>query len=154
MKAEIVTLRLRLVGHTLPGRRFSCYEPVYLGVQRGAEVVDLVAGDASAALFDLTVGAVRRDGALDFRGPYVHGKPGDRFLYLSWGTLTPDGKFAMFRRAKLRLADIPAAEIERALAGDLMLEGTLGLTSDRGGPLCAAVRPPRIAWRTSPAVPA
>ena len=153
MKPVIATLRLRLVGHSLPGRRFSCYEPVVLGVQRGREVVDLVAGDAGAAVFALTVEAVLRDGALDFRGPYAHGKPGDRFLYLSWGTLAPDGRFAMFRRAKLRLADIPAAAIERALAGDVMLEGTLGLTSDRGGPLCAAVRPPRIAWRTSPAMP-
>ncbi|HZQ35083.1 MAG TPA: DUF5990 family protein [Dehalococcoidia bacterium] len=141
------TLRLRLVGHSLPGRRFACYEPVYLGVQRGRDVVDLVPGDATTAVFDLTAEAAVWTGGRDFRGPFMHGKPGDRFIYLSWGTLAPDGRFEMFRRAKLRLADIPAAQIEQALAGDLVLEGTLGLTSDRGGPLCAAVRPPRIVWR-------
>jgi hypothetical protein len=30
------------------------------------------------------------------------------------------------------------------------LPGLLDLTDERGGPLCAAVRPPRVQWRVSP----
>ena len=43
------------------------------------------------------------DGALDFKGPAVHGKRGERFLYLTWGNVASDGSFTMFRRAKLML---------------------------------------------------
>ena len=39
----------------------------------------------------------------DFRGPAVQGKRGERFLYLTWGDVGPDGEFEMFRRAKLML---------------------------------------------------
>lgn len=150
----MTALQLRIVGHDLPGRRFACYEPEYVGVQRGREIVDLVPGDAGEAVFELTVDLVVREGGeLDFRGPYVHGKRGDRFLYLSWGVLGPDGRFEMFRRAKLRFGDVPAAQIEQALASGAVLEGALGLTGGRGGPLCAAVHPPHIAWRSSLAAP-
>ncbi len=151
----MTALNLRIVGHTLPGLRFHECEPVYLGVQRGSDVVYLTPGDAGEAVFEMTVEAVRRDdGDLDFRGPFVHGKRGDRFLYLSWGVLGPDGRFAMFRRAKLRFSDIAAPDIDRALATGDTLAGALSLTGDRGGPLCAAVRPPRIRWRVASAPPA
>ena len=43
------------------------------------------------------------EGAIDFGGPFVHGRKGERFLYLSWGAVDPD--FEMFRRAKLVFAD-------------------------------------------------
>ena len=33
----------------------------------------------------------------DFRGPAVQGKRGERFLYLTWGDVGPDGEFEMFR---------------------------------------------------------
>lgn len=142
------TLQLRIVGHTLPGRRFSCYEPVYVGVQRGRDVVQLAAGDASEAVFELTVDAAPRpEGDLDFRGPFVHGARGDRFLYLSWGTLGAGGEFTMFRRAKIRFSEIPAALLEHALLTGETLDAGLRLTGDRGGPLCAAVRPPQIRWQ-------
>jgi len=61
-----------------------------------------VPGDAPEAVFTFTIDAVTGDdGQIDFRGPFVHGKRGARFLYLSWGERFPDGRLQMFRRAKL-----------------------------------------------------
>ncbi len=60
----------------------------------------------------LDVDVVRgRDGALDFRGPAVHGRPGDRFLYLTSGRVH-DGTFDMFRRAKLMLSAVSASRVD------------------------------------------
>jgi hypothetical protein len=76
----------RCVG--LPGIAKPCYEAIYVGVQRKRDVVDLVPGDAPEACWDLQIEvAPGRDGSLDFRGPWVHGKPGERFLYL-WFLIT------------------------------------------------------------------
>ena len=113
-------------GVNLPGR--SCgaaegYDNVHVGVQRGKEVVELHSGDAASARwgFEL-VDRDLPDGTVDFGGPFVQGRRGDRFVYLSWGTVDGDGGFTMFRRAKLMLAAVD------------------------GTPRCAAVRPPGIDW--------
>jgi len=150
-KANRAALELRIVGRRLPGLRFCEREPVYVGVQRQrrAEVVDLVPGDVDEACFSLAVKVVTdgADGGMDFRGPFVHGRRGERFLYLSWGYVGPGGAFEMFRRAKLHLSTIDEGDIARALASGAAITGALDLTGKRGAPLCAAVRPPSIAWR-------
>lgn len=51
----------------------------------------------------------------------------------------------MFRRAKLMLDGVDPATL-RAAARSGTLLGRLGLTDVRGGPLCAAVRPPLVTW--------
>jgi hypothetical protein len=89
------------------------------------------------------------DGLLDVGGPWVHGRPGARFLYLSWGAVTGDA-FAQFRRAKLMFGDIPADLLRAAHDGTGMLVGRLGLTDAAGGPVCARVRPPAITWSMEP----
>jgi hypothetical protein len=141
-------MQVRIEAHALPGRTCApadapeAYDNVHVGIQRRQEVVDLVPGDADTAVwsFDVTT-RVTDDGTLDFAGPYVHGRRGDRFLYLSWGTLAPTNTFTMFRRAKLHFTDIPP---------DLLpapgLVARLGLTDGYGNPLCARVRPPTITW--------
>lgn len=84
---------------------------------------------------------------MDFRGPYVHGKPGDRFLYLNWGTVAADGSFSLFRRAKLSLSGVDETLVAKALRGAGVLACTVNLTDAKGHPLGARVRPPGIAWR-------
>ena len=122
-------------------------EQVHVGVQRKREVVDLVSGDAAEACWELDIEvAPGRDGALDFRGPWVHGKPGERFLYLNWGELHPLGHFHGFRRAKLWLTTIGEDVLQQAVESNGTIEGRLPLTDRKGGPLCASVRPPVIAW--------
>jgi hypothetical protein len=142
-------LRFRIVGEALPGRVFddgtTVHRNVHVGIQRGDKVIDLVPGDAPSAVFTFDV-QLRPDestGEPDFRNPYVHGKPGDRFFYLSWGDVSEDGTFTMFRRAKLMLSAIPAGVLRPSTTG---LEAYLKLTDAKGCPLCAAVRPPAITW--------
>jgi hypothetical protein len=77
----------------------------------------------------------------DFRGPAVHGRRGERFLYLTWGSPSGDD-WGMFRRAKLVL--------DPALADADVLVGTLSLTDGSGGPLCVRVVPPAISWTRRP----
>ena len=144
-------MRIRIEGSDLPGRRGGAEADalrlgnVHVGVQRKAEVVDLTPADAARAAWELEVTSREVDELLDVGGPWVHGRPGARFLYLSWGAVTDDG-FAMFRRAKLMFGDIPTALLRVAHDGAGVLVGRLGLTDAAGGPLCARVRPPAITW--------
>jgi hypothetical protein len=137
-------LNIKIVGERLPGRTFEEHNNVHIGVQRGQEVVQLQPGDAPTVKF--AFGIVLReqeDGTLDFRSPFVHGKPGDRFFYLSWGDVDDDGAFTMFRRLKLMLAALPQGLVTPKTG---TLEGYLTLTDAKGGPRCAAIRPPEINW--------
>jgi hypothetical protein len=144
---------VRIVGVELPGRTCADprpggleYENVHVGVQRRKDVVDLVPGDAPDAEWNLTIDTVTKHGLLDLRGPFVQGKRGDRFLYLSWGTVDDANHFEMFRRAKLMFDTVPAELLRSAQAPGHRLVGTVNMTHDDGMPRCAAVRPPVIEW--------
>jgi hypothetical protein len=139
---------VRIAGTNLPGRSWGGYENIHVGVQRKAEPVDLVPGDAGEARWELDVN-LTEDG--DFRGPHVQGRRGDRFVYLAWGTVGPGGIFTMFRRAKLMLAAIDPAVLDAACEPGNALHATLSLTAADGGPRCASVRPPAISWTAQPA---
>jgi hypothetical protein len=144
-------VRIRIEGTDLPGRRGGSEADalrlgnVHVGVQRKAEVVDRVPADAPDAAWDLEVASREVDGLLDVGGPWVHGRPGARFLYLSWGAVEGD-RFAMFRRAKLLFGDVPTAVLRAAHDGEGTLVARLGLTDPDGGPRCARVRPPDVRW--------
>ena len=133
---------VRIVGVNLPGRNWCDYGNVHVGVQRRTEVVDLVPGDAVEAVWELLIDPAGGD----FRGPHVQGRRGDRFLYLSWGTVAGDGTFGMFRRAKLMLGAIDREVLDAADRPGHRLQATLGLTGGDGGPRSAALRPPAIHW--------
>ena len=147
-------VRLRIVGTDLPGRTFcpdddtgELRRNVHVGVQRRQEVVDAVPGDAPNATFDLEIELRRgRDGRPDPGGPFVHGRPGARFVYLSWGTVGEDGSFAMFRRLKLWLRGLDPELLEGAAEGR-RLEAHLGLTDEREGPRCGGALPEAVDWR-------
>ena len=139
-------LNVKIVGERMPGRTFDDHENVHVGIQRGADVVQLQPGDATSVKF--TFGIVLReleDGGLDFRSPFVHGKPGERFFYLSWGDVADDGSFEMFRRAKLLLSAVPPGLVT-AKTGSI--EAYLSMTDEKGGPVCASVKPPAVNWST------
>jgi hypothetical protein len=143
-------VHIRIEGHDLPGRQGPYADElrlrnVHVGVQRGREVVDRVPASAPAAAWQFEVAVREVDGLLDVGGPWVHGRPGARFLYLSWGNVDDTG-FAMFRRAKLMFGDIPGELLRGAFAGPGVLAGSLGLTDAAGQPRCARVRPPDIVW--------
>jgi hypothetical protein len=153
-------LSLRIVGRKMPGLVFGKdsgalveRSPVYVGVQKkGGEVVSLVPGDAPRAVFDLSIevdwSRSAQTAAPDFRGPFVHGKRGDRFLYLSWGQLDPDGTFTMFRRAKLHLSKIRRDVIVGAMSSVEvpLVEASLDMTDAHGGPICGSAADRALRW--------
>ena len=143
-------MQLSIVGHHFPGRAFcrpdgSTMENVHVGVQVRRDPWSLVPADRTSATWTVDVDVVRTDGTLDFRGPAVQGRRGERFVYLTWGNVDADGGFEMFRRAKLMLDRIEPALVESALAHD-GLRARVDLTGDGGGPRCARVDPPAIEW--------
>lgn len=76
----------------------------------------------------------------------MQGRPGQRFVYLTWGDVGDDGGFAMFRRAKLMFDGVDDDLLARARHEDCVLEAHLGLADGCGLPRCAAVRPPAVTW--------
>ena len=86
-----------------------CAEPteLSLGLQSGRDDVVLGSALESSVRFDVSIDVKEgRGGNPDFTGPLVHGRPGERFLYLSWGRVTTDNKHDMFRRLKLYLSPV------------------------------------------------
>ena len=144
-------MKLVIQGIGLPGRTFCDpggvpFENVHVGVQLRTKAEDLVPGDATEARWELEITTtIDVGGELDFRGPAVQGKRGERFVYLCWGNVDDYGTFHMFRRAKLMLN-----RVDRSLMRDAVERGPLGariqLTDDRGQPRCARVDPPAITW--------
>jgi Family of unknown function (DUF5990) len=109
---------------------------VTVGVQRGTEAVQPFPAEGSVVTWELDARLV----GSGLRGPYVHGRPGGRFLYLSW-QMQESGRF---RRAKLMLDVLPFEHLQLADQGHLAAR--VSLVMPDGSPVCAAVRPPRIEW--------
>ncbi|MFH7600200.1 DUF5990 family protein [Streptomyces racemochromogenes] len=156
----MTVLRIRIEAHDLPGSTCPAvpaahgadadpgYRNVHVAVQRRDRPAGLLApqpGNAARASWTLECTATPSPAGTDVTGPYVQGRPGDRFVYLSWGAVGETGTFTMFRRAKLLLGAVPAETLLAAVHSGLLV-GRLGLTDALGRPLCARVVPPHIAW--------
>ena len=131
-------VRLVIEGHHLPGRTCGSYADVNVGIQVGREPAELVPADAVSARWAVDIDVVDGGDGPDFRGPAVQGRRGERFVYLTWG----EGRgpeFAMFRRAKLMLADVPDPSRPVTTA-------SVHLTDECGLPRCARLRAPAIQW--------
>ena len=130
-------MRVRIEGTDLPGATYG-----QVGIQRGREVIELQPADAAMVTWSFEVDVRRTpDGGVDLRGPYVQGRKGDRFVYLSWGR-KENGFLTMYRRAKLMFDAVDLGALHDAHT----LVGRVGLTAKDGTPRCAAVRPPAITW--------
>lgn len=147
-------MEIRIEATELPGRacpagpNFPGYANIHVGLQRRnrpAELLDLHPGDAPTATWSIDCAATETPTGIDVTGRYVQGRPGDRFIYLSWGTVDGTGEFSMFRRAKLMLDAVPPGVL-RAAGRSGRLVGRLRLTDAGGRPLCARVQPPWIEW--------
>ena len=149
-------MRVTITGTNLPGRTFwrpdgSAMDNVHVGIQLGRDPADLVRADAAEARWETDVDVVASTDGRDFRGPAVQGRKGERFLYLTWGDVGPDGGFEMFRRAKLMLDRIDADLMDAAVATG-SLTAVVDLTGGDGGPRCARVDPPAVVWSAAPPV--
>lgn len=142
-------------GSDLPGRRCgpspegAWYENIHVGIKRRTEAIDLVPGDALSARWEFEITLRSVGGTVDFGGPFIHGRRGERSLGLCWGTVANDGSFDLFRGLKLRLFDVHPSVLRVALNTGARLIGSLGLTDHNGWPRCASVRPPEVIWSTA-----
>jgi hypothetical protein len=118
--------------------------------ERPGDLLGLHPGDAAAATWELAATATPGPAGADVRGPYIQGRPGGRFIYLSWGTVDEAGTFTMFRRAKLRL-DAVSPQVLRGAQEQGCLVARVILTDPKGNPTCASVGPPFIEWSAAPA---
>jgi hypothetical protein len=144
-------VRLRIEASDLPGRAcgpgagFPGYGNIHVGVQRRdrpGDLLDLHPGDTRSATWVLECATVDTPAGVDVTGRYIQGRPGGRFVYLSWGVVDDADGFTMFRRAKLMLDAVRAEVMAGAVrAGELVAR--LRLTDAHGRPLCAQVRPRR-----------
>ena len=137
-------MQLEIRGHRFPGRRWHLdgqpCDNVHVGIQVGREPRDLVRGDGDSAVWVTPIEVVARDDGLDYRGPAVQGRPGGRFVYLTWGNVGEDGSFTMFRRAKLMLVALEPLVTRSPAPGRIV--ATVDLTDEYGGPRCARLNPP------------
>ena len=132
----------------LPGNYLGDQIPLFVGIQHRQETTQIVPlASADEASFDFEFGLIGEGDGLDVRGPFVHGRKGDRFLYLVWGHSTQDEPFVRHARSKLMFNDIPRELVLAAADGPTgVLVGTLQATNDRGAESSGTVRPPRISW--------
>ncbi len=96
----------------------------------------------------------REPARLEFGGPAVHRRPGERSVYPTWGEVSSDNDVEMFRQAKRMLNRIDASVVGPALDAQPLL-AIFDLTGgdgdgDGGGARCARVDPPAIEWSVPP----
>lgn len=116
------------------------HEPIFLGIQKGREVVAVVPASQGRAVFHPKFRVTTVDSQPNFLGPYAQGKREERFFYLSWGTKLSDGQFEMFRRLKVHLSHLSLARIRKAAKPGGSIRVTLDMTDACGGALCGSAR--------------
>jgi hypothetical protein len=99
--------------------------------------------------FDFTVNIAnnRTDGPPNFRGQFVQGPTGGRFIYINSGTYAGHSDSCWSRRAKVPLSGITWELIEEALSkSGVLLEARIAGTAKDGGPACATVHLLEDGW--------
>jgi len=106
-----------------------------------AEHTEPSAVESESVTFELTVRAISTAaGTFDFRGDYVYGPRGARFVYLCSGSHAGDLTSCWNRRAKVSLMTLTVDHITAvAAAPDLIFEGRILGTARDGGPACASI---------------
>jgi hypothetical protein len=137
------TVVLRIEGTDPPAASCPGPDGVAIGIQRGPTVIDAMPSSTPDPRFHAELEIVTDGEATDFRGAYVHGPRGDRFLYLAWVGIR-DGN--MVARIKLKLADIDPGLLETAASSGGPLIARLRLVNPQGRPVSGSVRPPNVEW--------
>jgi hypothetical protein len=134
------SITINLNCSNFPGLEFEGRTPVYVGVQKGDDIVDEAPGNAHQTTFSIPI-RIKEDqhGNPDFSGPYVHGKKGERFVYLVW--FENKGAKERFRRAKIKLNHLSWAHLQAS-----QLEADVTMTDRKGGPISATLKEDLIRW--------
>lgn len=115
------------------------------GLQKGKgsdyETVQKQNATSGDLVFEFIAGVkLTDDGITDFFGPYVHGKRGERFVYLDIGTYAGETNSIWGRRLKIPLSGVTKEIFDKP--GDaIVLQCKVPGTGKDGGPNCATVKP-------------
>lgn len=126
--------------HNLPGSRFEKRIAVRLGIQKGKDVVDDVPADTPQVSFTvpLRVEHSPETGKPNFLGPFAHGTPTERFIYLCCGERQGD-EWDGFRRAKVHLKHLTWQQVEAAIQQEQPIVFSFDMTDAKGGPVCGSL---------------
>ena len=123
-------------------------------VQRGgSELVDVVVSTDADLSFDLVIRAqpAANGDLVRFLGPFTHGPPAARFLYVCSGTCAGQLDSCWTRRAKIPLSGIAWPLVEQACAtSNARLQARFDGRARDGGPACATIRLLDGGWRLCP----
>lgn len=143
MKQE---LTIQLICRDFPGSAFDGRDPIFVGVQKDREILEVTPGNSDEKVFQIPVLVnTGKNGEPNFLGPYVFGPTGDKFLYLVWfsgETRLP----SLFRRAKIKLDVLTWDQIHSAVDRRQALVAQIKMTDKKGGPVCASLRGEQIRW--------
>ena len=127
---------------------FAAGDGVLFGLQ-SRHVVDDPLPASTTTEFHTTIDVVRTaNSGVDFVGEHVHGRRGDRFIYLAWGIPDPTEPFVMFARAKIKLGHIPADLLSVSVNSGQPLIAELQATNPKGQPASGTIKPSSIDWHT------
>lgn len=140
--SEIVHLKIECI--ELPDANWGGHSEIWVGIQRGKDVVQAVKLPVETVFFEVELRAtVGANGLPNFLGPFANGTTTDRFVYLCWGKWV-FGTWVGFRRAKIRLSHLDWRDLE---SGVLRLQ--LKCTDAKQAPICATIPAPLVSWQTA-----
>jgi hypothetical protein len=143
-KAEQIELPLRVKLVRPPGGVQFCVQ--------GKTAADLEQQQLSAGedlSFDFTIRVAPGESEPPrFLGPYTHGPPSGRFVYLCVGTLAGQTDSCWTRRVKVPLSGITTKQVDQVRRSEsARLEGRVWGTAKDGSPVCASVKLMDSGWR-------
>jgi len=144
-------LTVRIIGEDLADVDFSQRAEersrLFLGIQKGQEVIDMIPVTAESATFTAIFSvSPLPGGGTNFLGPYAHGTRTERFSYLCWLVADEEGNMHMFSRIKLHLSSLRWMRVEAAARAETPIVMRFSLLGKRGGPVCASVPDDAIHW--------
>jgi hypothetical protein len=118
-----------------------------LGIQEKDAVVQDVACAGGAATFRFPVEVVLDDAGepADFRGGYVHGPRGGRFVYLCWGHRAGEA-WETISRAKVPLGSLDRAAVTAAIKGSMPIRARIRMSDAQGRPVVATLKADFVEW--------
>jgi hypothetical protein len=124
------------------------------GIQRGSGnqyetlLTQRPSNPRAQIVFDvpITVTDTRADTLPNFTGPFVQGKPAERFLYVDIGKAAGQRNTEWSRRMKVPIAGIGWTMIEQAAKTGRAIETRIPGTAKDGGPTCASTAKLQSAW--------
>ena len=144
MSADEIEMTIEIVCTDLPGNGSN---DLQLGLQREDAITELRPAAAKRIVFKPRLRALRNeDGSVNFLGPFAQGPKAERIVYLNWVAKNGEMIATQVGRIKLHLNHIKWTQAAKSAKVGKPIRVTLALTTPKGGPLLASVRPDLAKW--------